>query len=44
MAAVKRNISLLDILHQDFLREGTQLLTQSLIELEAAKVIGADRY
>jgi len=38
MAAVKRNISLLDILHQigmdddtDFLREGAQLLTQRLI-------------
>ncbi len=51
MAAVKRNISLLDILHQigmdadtDFLREGAQLLTQRLIELEAATVIGADRY
>ncbi len=47
MAAVKRNISLLDILHQigmdedtDFLREGAQLLTQRLIELEATKVIG----
>ena len=44
MAAVKRNISLLDILHQigmdedtDFPREGAQLLTQRLIELEAAK-------
>jgi Na+-driven multidrug efflux pump len=42
MAAVKRNISLLDILHQigmdedtDFLREGAQLLTQRLIELVA---------
>jgi len=51
MAAVKRNISLLDILHQigmdedtDFLREGAQLLTQRLIELEATKVIGADKY
>jgi len=42
MAPVKRDMSLLDILHQDLLREGAQLLTQRLIELEAAKVIGGE--
>jgi len=51
MAAAKRNVSLLDLLHQmgmdedaDFLRDGAQLLTQRLIELEATERIGAERY
>lgn len=51
MAAANRNVSLLDLLHQmgmdedaDFLRDGAQLLTQRLIELEATERIGAERY
>lgn len=51
MTAVKRNVSLLEILRQmgmdedaDFLRDGAQLLTQRLIELEAVERIGAERY
>ena len=51
MTAAKRNVSLLEILRQmgmdedaDFLRDGAQLLTQRLIELEAVERIGAERY
>lgn len=51
MTAAKSNVSLLEILRQmgmdrdaDFLRDGAQLLSQRLIELEAAERIGADRY
>ena len=51
MTAAKRNVSLLDVLRHmgmdedaDFLRDGAQLLTQRLIELEAAERIGAGRY
>jgi len=51
MTAAKSNVSLLEILRQmgmdrdaDFLRDGAQLLSQRLIELEATERIGADRY
>lgn len=51
MTAAKSNVSLLEILRQmgmdrdaDFLRDGAQLLSQRLIELEATERIGAERY
>jgi len=51
MTAANKNVSLLEALRQmgvdrdaDFLRDGARLLAQSLIELEATEMIGADRY
>ena len=51
MATAKGTISLLDILRQmgmdqdmDFLRESVRMLVQMLIEAEATRRIGAERY
>ena len=51
MTAANKNVSLLEALRQmgvdrdaDFLRDSARLLAQSLIELEATEMIGADRY